>query len=225
MEQITFIGAYDKKDILLNIAKIIEKLNKKVLLVDATIMQRLRYIIPQISSMPTYVSEYNGIDVAVGFMNLQGIANYLGKQNLDYDIVLIDTDNPQTMNSFMVRNSKINFFVTSYDEFEIKRSLEILSVMPEISLTKVIISTNLENEHDKYMEYVLRDFNISWNKESVIFTDTDYDRSITLENQLIKQITIKEYSSTYKDGLEFLISLILDGIINQNEIRKLIRKK
>ena len=65
MEQISFIGVNDKKDLLLNVAKVISKLGKKVLIVDATLMQRLRYIIPKISSIPTYVSEYDGVDVAV----------------------------------------------------------------------------------------------------------------------------------------------------------------
>ena len=70
MEQIGFIGVNDKKDLLLNVAKVMTKLNKSVLIVDATIMQRLRYIVPKVSSTPTYVSEYDGVDVAVGFVNL-----------------------------------------------------------------------------------------------------------------------------------------------------------
>ena len=72
MEQIGFIGVNDKKDLLLNIAKTMTKLNKTVLIVDATMMQRLRYIVPRISSTPTYVSEYDGIDVAVRFYEPYG---------------------------------------------------------------------------------------------------------------------------------------------------------
>ena len=53
MEQIGFIGVYDKKDLLLNVANLMSKLNKRVLIVDATIMQRLRYIVPKISATPT----------------------------------------------------------------------------------------------------------------------------------------------------------------------------
>ena len=227
MEQIGFIGAYDKKDLLLNIAKIIAKLNKNVLIVDATIMQRLRYVIPKISSTPAYVSEYDGIDVAVGFMNYMNIASYLGKTNLDYDVVLVDTDNPQTMSSFMVQNSKINFFVTSYDEFELQRSLEILSVVQApINLTKIVISSDMENkEHDDYLDYILKDYPVTWNKDKILFPDTDSDREVTLTNQLIKQVNIKDYSSTYKDGLEYIVSLILEGIVDQSSIRRLINRK
>ena len=59
MEQIGFIGAYDKKDLLINIAKVMNNLNKKVLIVDATTMQRFRYIVPRISNATnnTYVRE------------------------------------------------------------------------------------------------------------------------------------------------------------------------
>lgn len=225
MEQIGFIGVNDKKDLLLNIAKTITKLNKTVLVVDATMMQRLRYIVPRISATPTYVSEYDGVDVAVGFMNLMGIANYLGK-NLDYDYILIDTDNPQTMNSFMLQNSKKNFFVTSYDEFELQRSLEILSVIRgQMQFIKLIMSSDINNKHDEYLEHLLEKFPVVWNEEKVIFPDTDFDRAVTLANQLVKQISIRKYSSTYKDSLEYLVSLILEGVVEQATIRRMIRKK
>ena len=226
MEQISFIGVCDKKDLILNVAKVMSTLNKSVLIVDATIMQRLRYIAPRISNTPTYISEYDGIDIAVGFMNLMGIANYLGRNSIDYDYVLIDTDNPQTFNSFMVQNSKINFFVTSYDEFELQRSLEILSVIKaNINLTKVIISSDIGNKHAEYMDHLLDNFPMRWSQEKILFADTDADRQATLVAQLIKQIEIKNYSSSYKDALEYLISLILEGIVDQSSIRRVIRRK
>lgn len=225
MKQIGFIGAGDKKDLLLNVAKIISKLNKTVLIVDATIMQRLRYVIPKISSTPTYVSEYDGIDVAVGFMNLEGIAHYLGKESIDYEYVLIDTDNPQTMRSFLVQNSKINFYVTSYDEFELKRSLEILSTInTPIELTKVLMSADINENHDEYLNHLLSEFQISWSSNKIEFVDTDYDRSVTLANQLTKQISIKNYSSSYKDGIEYFVSIILEGELEQSQIRRYIKK-
>ena len=75
MEQIGFIGFYDKKDILLNISKIYSCIGKRTLVVDATMMQRMRYIVPNVSANHsiTYVSEYEGTDVAVGFAKLLNI--------------------------------------------------------------------------------------------------------------------------------------------------------
>lgn len=226
MEQIGFIGANDKKDLLLNVAKIISKLNKSVLIVDATLMQRLRYVVPKVSSTPTYVSEYDGVDVAVGFLNLMQISNYLSTPSLNYDYIIIDTDNPQTFNSFMIPNSKITFFSTSYDEFELQKSLEILSTLrAEINLTKLIISSDINNKHDEYLNHLLENYPVSWSSERVEFPDTDSDRNATLANQLIKQISVKNYSSIYKDSLEYLVSLILEGIVAQNDIKRIIRKK
>lgn len=225
MEQISFIGVNDKKDLLLNIAKVITKLNKRVLIVDATMMQRLRYIIPRTASGPAYVSEYDGVDVAVGFMNLMNIANYLGG-GLNYDYVFIDTDNAQTLNSFMALNSKINFLVTSYDEFELQKIIEILSTLrSQVKLTKLIISADINNKHDEYLNHLLENFNIVWSENKVEFPDSEEDRKSTLVNQLIKQILFKGYTSIYKDSLEYLTSLILEGVVEQASIRRIIRKK
>ncbi len=226
MEQIGFVGVNDKKDLLLNIAKILSKLNKSVLLVDATIMQRLRYIVPRVASTPTYVSEYDGVDVALGFMNLGQICQYLGTQTLNYDIVIIDTDNPQTFTSFALPNSRKIFYSTSYDEYELQRSLEILGVLrTPIELTKVIISSDLNNKHDEYLNHLLESFQVKWNSNIVQFPDSDRDRNANLSNQLIKQIDIRPYTNLYKECLEYLMSLMMEGIIEQSEIRKIIRRK
>lgn len=154
------------------------------------------------------------------------IANYLGKGQLDYDYIFIDTDNPRTLQSFMATNSKINFLVTSYDEFEVQKILEILSALRgQVQLTKLIISADINNKHDEYFNHLLENFPISWSNYKVQFTDTEADRKANLINQLIKQITFKNYTSTYKDSLEYITSLILEGVIEQSLIRKVIRKK
>lgn len=226
MELIGFIGINDKKDLLLNVAKTMTKLNRSVLIVDATMMQRLRYIVPKVSSNPTYVSEYDGVDVAVGFLNLMQISTYLNMPNLNYDYILVDTDNPQTFNSFMVPSAKKIFYTTSYDEFELQKSLEILATLRgEIVANKLIISSDINNKHDEYLNHLLENFPVKWSSEKVEFPDTDMDRNSTLINQLSKQINLKNYSSTYKDSLEYLVSLIMEGTIAQSDIRRVIRKK
>ena len=226
MEQIGFIGAYDKKDLLLNIGKVLSYFNKTTLIVDSTTTQRLRYVVPRISNAQgnTYVSEYLGIDVALGFMNLNGIMQYLG-HGLNYDYVLIDTDNIQTLNSFMLPAIPKNFFVTSYDEYELQRGIEIFRFLQRpMEIYKLIYSSNISANEDAYLNRLVEGLNVTWKSEKILFADTTSDKKATLLNQLTKQISLKGYSSTYKDSLEYLISIMVENQINQGDIRRIIKK-
>ena len=228
MEQIGFIGFYDKKDILLNISKIYSCIGKRTLVVDATMMQRMRYIVPNVSANHsiTYVSEYEGTDVAVGFMNLGQIAQYLGTNQLNYDFIIIDSDNIQTMYSFMIPSMKKIFYVTSYDKFEVEKSKELFeNINKPLQLTKVIISSNLNANEDKYLVHTLENNLIKFDRKvEVLFEDTDRNRAATLQIQLVQNISFKNYTSTYKDSLEYLAALIAEDMISQSEIKSVIKK-
>ena len=228
MEQIGFIGFYDKKDILLNIGKIFSYLGKKTLIVDATMMQRMRYIVPNVSANNsiTYVSEYQGTDVAVGFMNLGQIAQYFGANQLNYDFVIIDSDNIQTMYSFMIPNMKKIFYVTSYDKFEVEKSKELFAnINRPMILTKVAISSNLNADESNFLVHTLENNYIKFDKDrEVLFEDSDKNRAVILQSQLVNEISFKKFTNTYKDSLEYITALISEGDIQQSEIRSIIRK-
>lgn len=82
MKKIGFIGAYDKTDLILYVAKTAAEANKKVLIVDATVLQKARYIVPCIAPSKYYITEYENFDVAVGFNNLDEIKKYLSVDEL-----------------------------------------------------------------------------------------------------------------------------------------------
>lgn len=227
MEQIGFLGSFDKKDILIDVGKVMTELGKKVLVVDATLMQRLKYIVPNVSNNGsiTYISEYQGVDVALGFMNLMGIAQYLRTNQIPYDFVLVDTDNVQTMNSFMIPRLKTNFFVTSYDQYEISRMIENFQYLNQpMEVIKVIISANNTPEQARYLEHLMEKTPVRLKKAEVHFADTIEDRKATLENQLMKEIKLKRYTNSFKDSLEYLVAVAAENIINQAEIKKIIKK-
>lgn len=228
LEQIAFIGTYDKKDLILNVAKVLTECGLKVLVVDATLMQRLRYIVPKISNNSiTYISEYLGIDVALGFINLSGIMQYLGNMNnIPYDYVMIDTDNIQTMNSFVIDKSKKIYVVTSYEQYELRRTIELLKYYNhQIEVTKVVISADLENKQEEYFNKLLSETPVKLDRNVIEYADTTQDRKVTLQNQLIGDLSFNHYSSTYKDSLEYHTSLIAEGRVEQSFIRRVIRKK
>lgn len=82
MKKIGFIGAYDKTDLILYVAKAIAEMNKKVLVIDTTTLQKARYIVPCIAPSKCYITEYEKIDVAVGFNSLDDIKKYLSIEEL-----------------------------------------------------------------------------------------------------------------------------------------------
>ena len=76
MKIIGFIGAYDKTDLLLNIAKVLITMNNRVLLVDSTINQKAKYVVPAINPTVSYITSFEDIDVAVGFNDMNEIQKY-----------------------------------------------------------------------------------------------------------------------------------------------------
>ena len=227
MGQIGFLGSFDKKDILLNVAKILTELGKKVLIVDATLMQRLKYIVPNVSNNNsiTYISEYQGIDVALGFMNFLQISQYLGTTQIPYDLILIDSDNIQTMNSFAIPRLQKIFFVTSYDQYEISRMIETFQYYNQpMELIKVVLSADNSPKQAQYLAHLLEKTPIKLKNAEIYFNDTIEDRKATLENQLMKEIRIKRYSNSYRDSLEYLTAMVAENIASQADIKKAIKK-
>jgi hypothetical protein len=76
MEKIAFIGGYDKTDLIMQVAKLIEYMGKEVLVVDATGMQKSRFIIPTMQAEKQYIATHEKVDVAIGFQTLDEIKKY-----------------------------------------------------------------------------------------------------------------------------------------------------
>lgn len=226
MKKIGFIGAYDKIDLIINVAKVLTTLNKKVLVIDSTTKQKARYVIPVINPTQMYVTEYEDIDIAVGFSDMDGIKKYLGisdKQELEYDIVLVDTDNIQGFYNFKLEESLKNYFVTSFDAYSLKKGLEILSELKSaISLTKILFSKEMSREEDDYLNFLSLGYKIIWNEYKIYFPIENGDLSVIYENQRVAKIKFKKLSIQYKDQLEYITEEIL-GDVSEATIRRAIK--
>ena len=226
MKKIGFIGAYDKTDLILYVAKILTVLGKKVLVIDSTINQKARYIVPVINPTLRYVTEFEEIDIAVGFENIQDIKKYLGlseNQDMEYDITLIDTDDIEGFNSFGLEEAEKNYFVTSFDNYSLKKGLEILSGLKNpISLTKVIFSKEMLKEEDDYLNFLSMGYKVIWNEYRLYFPMDNGDLSVIYENQRVAKIKLKKLSVQYKDGLAYLSEEIL-GDVSESNVRRAIK--
>ena len=209
MQTIGFIGAYDKTDLILYLAKILTTLNYKVLMVDSTITQKARYIVPSINPTQKYITEFEKIDVAVGFDNFLDIKNYIGINDvvpLEYDIALVDLDRPENVIKFNSINNNKNYFVTAFDVYSLKRGLEALTELKEpIKLTKILFSKDMLKEENEYLDFLALGYKIEWEELKLCFPLEIGDKSVIMENQVIARIKLKNLSEQYKEGLTYLV--------------------
>lgn len=227
MKKIGFIGAYDKIDLIMYISKILVATGKKVIVIDSTINQKAKYIVPVIKPTMSYVTEFEGIDVAVGFNNLNEIKEYLGMPlhaELDYDLALIDIDNYDGIEEYDMINAEKNYFVTSFDAFSLKRGLEILSGLKQIiKLTKVLYAKGATKEEDDYLNYLSLGYKVEWEEERVYFPFEVGDQSVIVENQRVAKIKFRKLSNQYKESLIYIVQQIL-GQDDYFEIKRIFKQ-
>lgn len=213
MKKISFIGAYDKTDLIIYIARILVGMKKSVLVIDATLNQKAKYVVPVINPSKTYVTEFEGIDVAVGFNKISDIKNYIGideNENLKYDYILYDIDSIDSFNNYNIEDSSEKYFVTSFDLYSLKKGTEILaSTNKELTLTKVYFTKEANKQDDEYLEFLAKDYEINWNKEKIYFPFEMGDQTVIFENQRVSKIKLKKLTTEYKEGLMYIAEEIL----------------
>jgi len=227
MKKIGFIGAYDKTDIILSIAKVLTMANKKVLVLDNTITQKCKYVVPVINPTRSYVTTYEDIDVAVGFENIERLKQYLGleeNEKLEYDFFIIDTDSFEGLSTFGLQSADKVYFVTSFDSYSLKKGIEILSQLGvPTKITRIFFSKEMSKEEDEYFDYLSLGLKAIWNEEKIYFPLENGDFPSIMENQRISKIKFSNLSNEYKENIRFLVNDI-DSQIGKGTIKNIIKE-
>lgn len=239
MKKVGFIGAYDKANFIMCIAKILENLNYNVLVVDTSCLQKMKYIIPSVNPTKAYITNFEKIDFAVGFYNWEDIERYLGikfdsndeketigdnhENKISYDYVLVDIDSPETLEKFDVFNMDKKYFVTSFDVYSLKKGLNIFSQTDkDFELTKIMFSYEATKENEEYLNFISLEYNVNWNEYAIYFQITGEDNKVFEENQRMEKIRFKRLSLGYKESLAYVIQDI-NKTENTGKIRKAMR--
>lgn len=224
MKKIGFIGAYDKTDMLLNIAKILTTMNNRILIIDSTINQKAKYVVPAINPTVSYITSFEDIDVAIGFRNIEEIKRYAGTTgDLAYDILLVDSDTEERIEEFQLNKADKNYFVTSFDIYSLKKGVEILrSLKNQLNLTKILFAKEMLKEEDDYLNFLSLGCKIIWDEERIYFPIENGDLSVIAENQRVQKIKFKKLSIQYKDSLGFIAQQILEQK-SDSQVRKAIK--
>lgn len=223
MRKIGFVGAFEKTDLIVYIAKILTELGKRVLVVDTTILQKARYIIPCIAPVKSYVTEYERIDVAVGFEDLDSLTKYIGDIENDYDIVLVDVDTYEKFDSFEMADSEKIYFVTAFDSFSLKKGIEVIGTMREkLKMKKILFSREYMEQDDEYLNLLSMTYPIEWEEEKIFFPYDQGDLTAIIENQRVTKIKLRNLSEEYRASL-FMLTQEIVPEIKTGEIKKVFK--
>ena len=231
MKNIGFIGAFDKLDLLLYISKILTMLGKKVVIVDTTLEQKSKYIVPVISPTKSYITRFENIDIAVGFETYQEIERYIGQtenKKMSYDYALVNIDTIEGFERFHDQETIKDFFVTSFDMYSIRKGLEAISkIQQPIELSKILFSSKLTQEDVYYLEYLALGYKIKWNEEIINFPYETNDLEVMMENEKANKVGMKNLTPAYRENLEYLITNIMPDIdlANLRRVMKNIEKE
>lgn len=227
MKKIGFIGAYDKTDIILNIAKVLTLAGKDVLVVDNTITQKCKYVVPVINPTKTYVTSYEEIDVAVGFSSIDNLKQYLGleeNENLEYDYMLVDTDSFEGVARFGLQGAEKDYFITGFDAYSLKKGIEILSQLGvPTRVTRIFFSKDMLKEEEDYFDYLALGIKAIWNEEKLYFLLENGDLPAIIENQRLSKIRLRNMSNEYRENIAFLVNDI-DKDIGDKKIKSIIKE-
>lgn len=237
MEKIGFVGAFDKSNFIIYVSKILELLGNKVLVVDSTSMQKIKYIVPSINPTRSYITSFENIDFAVGFESWEHIEQYLGirfdsndnenetnEKKDSYDYVLIDVDSSEKMISFDIEELKKIYFVTSFDLYSLRKGISCFDELENtINLTKILFSYEQSKDDEEYLNFISLKYKINWNEYTLYFQIFGDDNKVFEENQRTQKISYKRLSLNYKDSLCYVIQDIAK-INNIAQIKKLMKE-
>ena len=226
MKKVGFIGAGDKTNLIVYVAKLLEIVGKRVIVVDTTKLQKMKYLVPSISPTKAYVTDFADVDFAVGFSSINDLVDYLEieEEKMPYDYMLLDIDHDKMIENFGIENTKINYFVTSFDMYSLQRGVEILKNFVEpMNLSKILCDYHIDKEDEDYLNYLSMDTKIGWNELSIYMPVTGYDKQIIEENQRLYRIRMKKLSQQYLEGIIYIVQDIIQDL-NINKIKKMIKE-
>lgn len=219
MKQIAFLGAAEKSHLLLVLGKVLVKTGLKVLLVDSTIAQTIRGYLPSPGTKPAaFVTEFDGLDVAAGFINRAQLEQYF--QHLEgrfpeYDLMLIDTDHTNFIKGNELPDMAARIWCLSLDKLVLQKNAELIQRLclaefaaKPLPFTKLILSAVPTTMPEAYFESFQTSPSIRWQEPTLHLPLDVRDVSAMLDNQHHERMVLKRLSGAYLQTVQNLVQLV-----------------
>ncbi|MCX8075316.1 MAG: hypothetical protein N2749_07020 [Clostridia bacterium] len=234
MQIIGMIGYVDKYDFVINLAKTINMMGKTVLVVDATLDKKLKYIIPTLSiDEKCYITQYDNIDFAVGFDSIHDLESYTADQRLNislYDYIILDIDNPKYYEFFRTRGIDKMYFFIDTSVISLNKNQEILKAMKvynttgqALQVTRVLYKSYLTRASEHYFEKKLAGIDVNWNNNNYVIPNEEQDKMANIDAQISGIVDIRKHTRIFIETIADMASEIL-GDTNSKEVMKKIKR-
>lgn len=234
MQIIGLMGYVDKYDFMMNMAKVLDVMDKSVFVIDATYDKKLKYTIPAIDSTSrSYITKYNDIDFAVGFNSFFELEEYMREHEVDitrYDYVLIDIDCADTYRKFNDREFNRKYMFIDSNVLSVAKNKELVKAIREnmlegeIKFTKILYKAYLSRASENYLESQIALYDVSWQDENYEVTIEEQDRIIDIDSQLGGIIQVRKHTKVYIMVIAEIIANLLEEDA-KNVIKQIKRRK
>lgn len=223
MKVIGLLGYMEKVDLMTSLTKVVQLMGKAVLVVDATSDQKYKYVIPTLDvAEKAYVTQFDGVDYAVGFESMNDVENYLTKQKINiglYDYIFIDIDNPRTYEFFRSRAFNKMFLIMDTSMLGYKKNLEIINSLKiysvdetDAKITRILYRGYLTRTSERYLEQKFNAIEYNWDDREYEIVETEQDMMLYLDFQITGMIQIKKHSKLFKTTLTDMVVQIMEEI-------------
>ena len=236
MQVIGLIGYVDKYDIIMNLAKSINIMDKSVLVVDATLDRKLKYIVPALDNIGrAYVTQYNNIDFAVGFDSMHDVENYMAEQSINialYDYVLIDMDSARSYEFFRTRGFDKVYYFNDTSVLSVAKNKEIIKAMriysneedSKLEMTKIMYRSYISRAANDYFEQKIKDYDVVWKEPDYEFPLEEQDKLVDIDSQFSGIIDTRKHTKLYITTLADLTAEII-GDVNAKKVLTQIKRR
>lgn len=236
MQVIGLVGYMDKYDFVMNLARTINIMDKSVLVVDATLDQKLKYVVPALDNIGrSYVTQYNNIDFAVGFNSMHDIEKYMIEQGINinlYDHILIDIDSPKGFELFRTRGINKTYLFLDTSVLSLSKNKELVKAMrvytqqgDNLELSRVWFKAYLSRASQDYFDKQIEEYNAKWVEPEYEIPEDEKDKLENIDSQLSGIIDIKKHSKMFITTIADMTAEIVEDVNSKMVLNKIKRRR
>lgn len=138
---------------------------------------------------------------------------------------MIDVDNEEAFKNLEMYTSDKNYFVTSFDNYSLKKGLEIVGKSrkkEKVLMTKILYAKNIKKADEEYLDFLSFNYAVEWSNGKIYFPFDNGDATIIIENQRSARISYIELSQEYKEGITNIVNQIAPEI-STTDIKKILK--